>query len=108
MDNSPTPNQSEFLLYVSQGGDIKVDVVLYDETVWLTQKGMQELFDKDKRTISEHIRNVFDEGELDSEATVRNFRTVRLEGNRKVARELDFYNLDALVSGEVKKIKGRS
>lgn len=98
MENNLTPKQSEFLLYVSQSGDVKVDVLLQDETVWLTQKGMQELFGKDKRTISEHIGNVFEEGELDHRATVRKFRTVRLEGNREVARELDFYNLDVIIS----------
>lgn len=84
MENSLTPNQSEFLLYVSQSGDVKVDVLLQDETVWLTQKAMQELFDRDKRTISEHIGNVFEEGELERASTVRKFRTVRMEGGREV------------------------
>lgn len=92
------PNQSEFLLYVSQSGDIKVNVWLQNETVWLTQKAMQELFERDKRTISEHIVNVFEEGELDREATVRKFRTVQTEGKRKVARELEYYNLDVIIS----------
>ncbi len=65
MQESLTPNQSEFLLYTSQNGEVKVDVLLQDETAWLTKKGMQELFDKAKSTISEHIINVFEEGELD-------------------------------------------
>ncbi|WP_286745811.1 virulence RhuM family protein [Roseivirga sp. UBA1976] len=98
MDNSLTPNQSEFLLYVSQSGEVKVDVLLQDETVWLTQKAMQELFDRDKRTISEHIGNVFEEGELERESTVRKFRTVRMEGEREVSRELEYYNLDVIIS----------
>lgn len=98
MDNNLTPNQSEFLLYVSQSGEVKVDVLLQDETVWLTQKGMQDLFSKDKRTISEHIGNVFEEGELDRSSTVRKFRTVRLEGDRQVSRNLDFFNLDVIIS----------
>lgn len=98
MNNNLTPNQSEFLLYTSQNGEVKVDVLLEGETVWLTQKGMQELFGKNKRTISEHIRNVFEEGELGREATVRKFRTVRMEGNREVTRELDFFNLDVIIS----------
>lgn len=98
MENSLTPNQSEFLLYVSQSGDVKVDVLLQDETVWLTQDGMQKLFEKAKATISEHISNVFEEGELERESTVRKFRTVQMEGGREVARELDYYNLDVIIS----------
>jgi hypothetical protein len=98
MENSLTPNQSEFLLYVSQSGDVKVDVLLQDETVWLTQDGMQKLFEKAKATISEHISNVFEEGELERASTVRKFRTVQLEGGREVARELDYYNLDVIIS----------
>ncbi len=91
-------NQSEVLLYVSQSGDVKVDVLLQDETVWLTQKAMQELFERDKRTISEHIINVYEEGELDRGATVRKFRTVQTEGKREVTRELDYYNLNVIIS----------
>jgi hypothetical protein len=92
------PNQSSFILYTSQNGDVKVDVLLQDETVWLTQDGMQKLFEKAKATISEHISNVFEEGELERESTVRKFRTVQLEGGREVARELDYYNLDVIIS----------
>lgn len=98
MDNNLTPNQSEFILYVSQSGSIKVDVLLYDETVWLTQDGMQQLFEKAKATISEHIKNVFEEGELERDATVRKFRTVQMEGDREVARQLEYYNLDVIIS----------
>lgn len=98
MDSSLSPNQSEFLLYVSQSGDVKVDVLLQNETVWLTQDGMQKLFEKAKATISEHISNVFEEGELERESTVRKFRTVQMEGGREVARELDYYNLDVIIS----------
>jgi len=75
-----SPNQSEFLLYTSQNGEIKVDVLLQDETVWLTQKGMQELFDKAKSTISQHISNVFQEGELDEKVVVRDLRTTSPHG----------------------------
>jgi hypothetical protein len=98
METNLSPNQSEFLLYVSQSGDVKVDVLLQDETVWLTQDGMQKLFEKAKATISEHIKNVFEEGELENEATVRKFRTVQKEGEREVARELEYYNLDVIIS----------
>lgn len=93
-----TPEQSSFILYATQNGKIEVDVLLQDETVWLTQKGMQELFEKNKRTVSEHIGNVFKEGELEREATVRNFRTVRSEGGREVSRNIDYYNLDVIIS----------
>jgi hypothetical protein len=73
-ENALTPNQSEFLLYTSQSGEVKIDVLLKDETVWLTQKGMQEFFDKAKQTVSEHIINVFKEWELEEEVVVRKFR----------------------------------
>ncbi len=89
---------SEIVIYKSQDGNIKVDVQFFDETVWLTQSQLCELFQKSKATISEHIKNVFEEGELDAEATVRKFRTVQMEGNRNVERELDYYNLDVIIS----------
>lgn len=101
MENRLTPNQSEFLLYVSQSGDVKVDVLLQDETVWLTQKGMQELFEKAKSTISEHISNVFEEGELDQEVVVRDFRTTSLHGAIKGKTQentVKYYNLDVIIS----------
>lgn len=80
MDSNLSPIQSEFLLYASQSGDIKIDVLLYDETVWFTKKGMHELLEKAKSTISEHIKNVFEEGELDEEVVVRDFRTTSPKG----------------------------
>jgi len=101
LDSSFTPDQSEFLLYVSQSGDVKVDVLLQDETVWLTQKGMQELFEKAKSTISEHIKNVFEEGELDEEVVVRDFRTTSQHGAIKGKTQentVKYYNLDVIIS----------
>jgi hypothetical protein len=89
---------SEILLYQNQQGDIKLDVTLIDETVWLTQAQLCELFQKSKATISEHIKHVFEEGELNHEATVRKFRTVQKEGQRSVERELEHYNLDVIIS----------
>ena len=83
---------------MSSDGEVKVDVMLNDETVWLNQLAMQELFGRAKSTISEHIKNVFDEGELDQISTVRKFRTVQLEGERDVERELEYYNLDVIIS----------
>lgn len=73
-------NNSEFLIYQASDGQIKIDVRLEDETVWLTQAHMAELFGKSKQTISEHIRNVFEEGELGERVVVRNFRTTTLHG----------------------------
>lgn len=89
---------SEILIYQNQDGNITIDVRLEDETVWLTQAQMAELFGKDKRTISEHIGNVFKEGELEQISTVRNFRIVQLEGGRDVQRAIDHYSLDVIIS----------
>lgn len=77
-------SKGEIILYQNQAGSIKLDVRLEDETVWLTQEQMAVLFGKTKRTISEHTKNIYDEGELEIGSTVRNFRTVRMEGNREV------------------------
>ncbi|HQU17207.1 MAG: hypothetical protein B7Z66_15195 [Chromatiales bacterium 21-64-14] len=75
-----------------------VEVRLEGETVWLTQRQMAELFDKDVRTINEHVGNVFSEGELEGEGTIRKFRIVRREGNREVRRDVEHYNLDVIIS----------
>jgi hypothetical protein len=91
-------NTGEIILYQNQEGTIKIDVRLEEETVWLTQEQMATLFGKVKSTISEHTKNVFEEGELEQAATVRNFRTVRLEGTREVVRDLEHYNLDVIIS----------
>lgn len=90
--------QSDFILYTSPGGDINVEVTIEDETVWLTQKAMGHLFGVAKSTISEHLSNVYDSGELQKGATVRKFRTVQTEGEREVTRNLEYYNLDAIIS----------
>ncbi|MCC6410978.1 MAG: virulence RhuM family protein [Saprospiraceae bacterium] len=90
---------SELLIYQSEDGKTKVEVRLEGETVWLTLNQLAELFQKAKSTISEHIKNVFEEGELPlDEATVRKFRTVQLEGERNIERDLDYYNLDVVIS----------
>ncbi|MGB4413922.1 MAG: virulence RhuM family protein [Paludibacter sp.] len=91
-------NNSEILIYQNSEGNIKIDVRLEEESVWLTQTQLCELFQKSKATISEHIKNVFEEGELDASATVRNFRTVQTEGKREVERAIDYYNLDVIIS----------
>ena len=91
-------NNTDMIIYENQDGNIKIDVRLEDETVWLNQAHLQQLFGKSKATISEHIKNLFEEGELDKKSTVRNFRTVQKEGARTVEREIDHYNLDVIIS----------
>jgi len=89
---------SNFIIYHNPNGEVKVDVFVEGETVWLTQKGMGELFGVVKSTISEHLSNIFETNELQKDATVRNFRTVQQEGERLVNREMEYYNLDAIIS----------
>lgn len=76
----PNNNPSEFIFYVTEDGKTKIDVRLIDETVWLTQKQMAELFQKDIRTINEHIKNIFEEGELTENAVIRKFRITASDG----------------------------
>ena len=90
--------QSDFILYTSNDGEVNVEVFLKDETIWLTQKAIGKLFGKSKATISEHLKKIYAEGELQMDSTVRNFRTVQTEGSRQVERDLEFYNLDAVIS----------
>lgn len=89
---------NKFLLYTTPSGKIRVDVLFEEESLWLTQKAMCELFDVSKSTISEHLSNIYECGELYKESTVRKFRTVQKEGIREVSRESNFYNLDAIIS----------
>lgn len=91
-------NLTNFLLYTEPNGDIKVEVVLHNETIWLTQKKMSELFSVDIATINEHLKNVFLTNELNQTSTIRNFPIVQKEGNRNVKREIIFYNLDAIIA----------
>jgi len=89
---------SQMLIYQNDKGDIKVDVRFEDSSILLSQSQLCELFGKAKSTISEHIANIFKEGELDQNATVRNFRTVQIEGTREVSREVEYYNLDMIIA----------
>ena len=91
-------NKSQLIIYQAEDGKIKIDVRFQDETVWLTQQLMAELFQTTKQNISLHIRNIFEEGELDSAATVKEFLTVQAEGGRSVQRGLEYYNLDVIIS----------
>lgn len=96
--NTPPPAGGEVLVYQAEDGRIKLDVRLQDETVWLTQQMMAELFQTTVPNISMHVRNIYEEGELTPETTVKKFLTVRREGTRDVRRELDYYNLDIIIS----------
>ena len=98
MSDSETTSRGVIVIYQATGGGVELDVRLEQETIWLTQKQMSELFDKDVRTINEHIGNLFKEGELEREATIRNFRIVRQEGKRQVRREIEHYDLDVIIS----------
>jgi hypothetical protein len=89
---------AEFLIFTGQAGEQSIEARYENETVWLTQKLMAELFAVDVRTISEHLKNIYEVGEVQHEATIRKFRIVQTEGNREVGRNIDFYNLDAIIS----------
>ena len=88
----------EFLVFTRQTGDKSIEVRYEDETIWLSQRMMAELFDVDVRTINEHLQNLFNSSEIDKTSTIRNFRIVQTEGKRQVERNVDFYNLDAIIS----------
>lgn len=90
--------RGEIVIYKTRDGKSDLEVKLQEETVWLSQVQMSELFAKDRRTISEHINNVFKEKELTKNRTIRKFRIVQKEGDRTVEREVDFYNLDVIIS----------
>ena len=89
---------SEFLLYTTPNGDVKVEIIIFNETVWLTQKRMAELFGVDLSTINEHLKNIYKTEELEEEATIGKFPIVQMEGNRQVKRNVISYNLDAVLS----------
>ncbi|MEF8722533.1 MAG: RhuM family protein [Candidatus Accumulibacter delftensis] len=89
---------AEFLILTTQAGEQSIEARYADETVWLTQKLMAELFAVDVRTVNEHLKNIYENGEVQHEATIRKFRTVQTEGYREVGRSIDFYNLDAIIS----------
>ncbi len=89
---------AEFLIFTSAAGEESIEVRFEDETIWLSQKMMAALFDIGIPTINEHLKNIFETGELTREATIRKFRTVQNEGNRDVSRNLEYYSLDAIIS----------
>jgi hypothetical protein len=91
-------NTGEILIYQNTEGNIKIDVRLEEETVWLTQDQMATLFGKGRSTVAEHISNAIVEGELEQKATCRKFRQVRMEGKREVERDIEHYNLEVIIS----------
>ncbi|MBC8206767.1 MAG: virulence RhuM family protein [Kiritimatiellales bacterium] len=97
-DEGATTSQGQFLVYPAENGRIKIDVRMENETVWLTQQHMADLFQTTQQNISLHLQNIYDEGELQRAATHKEYLSVRQEGSRQVKRPLDFYNLDAIIS----------
>lgn len=91
-------DNGQIILFQTQGGETKIEVRLSNETVWLTADQMAELFQRNKSTISRHIKNIYESGELEQNRTVAFFATVQDEGGRKVERNLAFYNLDMIIS----------
>ena len=89
---------AEFLIFTGQTGEQSIEARYEDETIWLSQKLMAALFAVDVRTINEHLKTIYEQGEVEPEATIRKFRIVQKEGNREVTRNVDFYNLDAIIS----------
>lgn len=95
---------AEFLTFVAAGKEDGVQVLYRDETVWATQKAMAQLFDCSTDNIGLHLRNIFDSGELNKEATTEDFSVVQIEGGRQVRRKTLFYNLDAIISVAIESI----
>ena len=98
MSNEIEKINGDIVIYTADDGNTKIDVNFIDETVWLSQQQMVELFKTSRTNIVEHIGNIYEEGELDKKSTCRDFRQVRKEGNRNVSRDIPFYNLDMIIS----------
>lgn len=97
MDNTE-PKFSDIIFYTSPEGNVSIEVIFNDETFWLNQKRMSELFGVDVRTVNEHLQNIFKTKELQKDSTIRKIRIVQKEGLRDVSRDIDFYNLDAIIA----------
>lgn len=98
MAESEKPNEGELILYQTQEGTVRIEVLYQSETFWLNQKKIAELFGVELPTISYHLKEIYDSGELSREATLRKIQRVQLEGERKVTRQIEFYSLDAIIS----------
>jgi hypothetical protein len=91
-------NKGEIIIYQNKDNNVALNVRLEEENVWLTQQQMAELFQSSRTNVVEHIKHIFEEGELDENTTCRKFRQVQIEGSRSIERELPFYNLDLIIS----------
>ena len=98
MSEEQNPQANDIIFYTTPNGQVNIEVFFLGETFWLSQKKMAELFNVDVRTINEHLQNIYKTGELEREPTVRNFRIVQKEGSRDVARDIDFFSLDAIIA----------
>ncbi len=98
MSKNLTPESNDIIFYSSPKGDVRVEVFFQEETFWLSQKKMAELFGVDVRTINEHLQNIYKANELDKKTTIRKIRIVQKEGSRDVSRDIDFYNLDSIIA----------
>ena len=98
MEETNNPQQSDIIFYNTPAGDVKIEVVFNDETFWLTQKRMAELFGVEVPAINKHLSNIYETGELNKTATISILETVQQEGNRRVKRNVEFYNLDAIIA----------
>ena len=98
MKDTEQRTEGELILYQTQEGTVRIEVLYESETFWLNQKKIAELFGVEVPTVSYHLKEVYDSGELSREATLRRIQRVQREGNRDVAREIEFYNLDAIIS----------
>ena len=96
--SNDTPQHNDIIFYNTPTGDVKIEVIFNEETFWLTQKRMAELFGVESHTITYHLKEIYKTGELEESATARKIRVVQKEGNRDVSRDLDFYNLDAIIA----------
>jgi hypothetical protein len=97
-DNELAPQGGQILIYQTEGGQTKIEVRLEGETLWLSQADLAQLYQTTKQNISLHIQNVYEEGELLEEATVKEYLTVQIEGGRKISRQIKYYNLDMIIS----------
>ena len=98
MSEPEKPNEGELILYQTQQGAVRIEVLFQNETFWLNQKKIADLFGVDLRTVSYHLGEIYDSGELRREATLQKIGRVQREGSREVRREIEFYNLDAIIS----------
>ena len=98
MNDNHIENRGEIIIYRAEDNTVQLDVRMENETVWLSQQQMVQLFNSTKQNISLHIGNIFREGELQKEATVKEYLTVQTEGNRQICRKVLYYNLDVIIS----------